>query len=321
MPRALLTLLLVPALGAAVPAPSAAAPPRDVRGQDAPVFGVGLDVVYVTVTVRDGDGRLVSDLAAEDFVIREDGRGQSLQLFAPAADPGDRKELALNLGMLFDTSTSMEKHLRLSKHSAIRFLDSIPRAKDLILIFFDRDIRISRYTSENQQGIFERILETKSEGYTALYDAIAVYVSRVMGTPGRKVLVLFTDGDDTTSTVSAHEVIHLVRSTSVTVYPVAFGEGRRMSATNEVRARAFLGELARSSGGEVFRPMASGELAEIYNRILDELNTQYVLGYVSDNQKRDGSYRKLQVEVRRPRLRLRHRPGYTAPEEPKASDP
>ena len=94
-------------------------------------------------------------------MIDADGHLQALELFAPAADPSEREELVLNLGMLFDTSESMTRHLRLSRHSAVQFLESIPRAKDLILIFFDRDIRISRYNSENQQGIFERILETQ----------------------------------------------------------------------------------------------------------------------------------------------------------------
>ncbi|MEE8217653.1 MAG: VWA domain-containing protein [Vicinamibacteria bacterium] len=304
MSRRLFVAFIV--LNAAAPSPAA---------QDTPVFEVELDVVNVTVTVRDEDGNLVSDLEAADFVVKEDGREQALQVFAPAADPEEREELVLNLGMLFDTSSSMRDNLKLSQRSAIRFLDSIPRARDLILIFFDRDIRISRYSSENQQGIFERILETESEGYTALYDSIAVYVSRIMGTPGRKVLVIFTDGDDTTSSTSPAEVVQLVRSTNVTIYPIAFSSDRRSGRRIEVRARSFLGELAKSSGGKVFRPLAYRELADIYNRILDELNGQYVLGYVSDNAERDGKYRRLEVQLRRDDLRLRHRPGYNAPEE------
>jgi Ca-activated chloride channel family protein len=283
--------------------------------QDAPVFEVGLELVNVTVTVRDEDGHLVSDLPVEDFVVKEDGREQAIQLFAPASDPSDREELSLNLGMLFDTSESMRANLELSQASAVRFLDSIPRARDLILIFFDRDIQISRYNSENQQGIFERILETEGQSYTALYDSLMVYLSRVFDTPGRKVAVIFSDGDDTISSVSASEVIHLVRSMNVTIYPVAFAGDRRVGSRGAVRARAFLGELAKSSGGKVFRPHAYRQLARIYNQILDELSGQYVLGYVSDNPKRDGKYRRLEVEVRRPGLRLRHRPGYNAPEE------
>ena len=281
--------------------------------QRTPVFEVGLDLVNVTVTVRDVRGGLVSDLAAEDFVVREDGRPQTVQVFAPAVNPEERKELALNLGMLFDTSESMRKDLRLSQESAIRFLENIPRARDLLLIFFDRDIRISRYGSENQQGIFGRILETKGAGFTALHDAIAVYISRVAGTPGRKVLVLFSDGDDTTSQVPPQEVQRLVRSTDVTIYPVAFQGEQRRNSSEALRARSFLYSLAELSGGRVFQPTASRELAAIYQSILDELGTQYVLGYVSDNPKHDGKYRRITVELKRPALKVRHRPGYDAP--------
>jgi Ca-activated chloride channel family protein len=303
--RTLLVALV--SLGVVAPAPAA---------QDAPVFEVGLELVNVTVTVRDDDGNIVSDLRAEDFVVTEDGREQALQLFAPASDPTEREELTLSLGMLFDTSESMRENLRFSQASAVRFLDGIPRARDLILIFFDRDIQISRYSSENQQGIFERILDTESQSYTALYDSVAVYLSRVVGTPGRKVLVIFSDGDDTISSVPPGEVIRLVRSTNVTIYPVAFTGDRRVGSKSAIRARAFLGALAKSSGGQVFRPSAYRELAEIYNRILDELGGQYVLGYVSDNPERDGEYRKLKVEVGgRSGLKLRHRPGYNAPED------
>ncbi len=331
--------------------------------QPTPVFRVGLDMVYVTVTVRDARGGLVSDLGADDFVVREDGRVQKVQVFGAAAgqihagerapstallrctrcgetqhvqegdvvaqcpkghrtfDIGDREELALNLGMLFDTSESMRKDLRLSQESAIRFLEAIPRARDLVLVFFDRDIRLSRYSSENQQGIFERILATKGEGFTALYDAIAVYLSRIADTPGRKVLVLFTDGDDTTSQVPPQEVLRMVRSGPAVIYPVAFPGEQRPGTDGALRAGAFLQSLADLSGGRVFRPTASRELAAIYQSILDELGTQYVLGYVSDNPARDGKFRKITVTPSRAGLKLRHRPGYDAPkdEPPKAT--
>lgn len=290
-----------------------AAPPAP--AQKPPVFRVGLDLVNVTVTVRDGRGGLVSDLTADDFAVREDGRPQALQLFAPAAVPGEREELALNLGMLFDTSESMRRDLKLSQESAIRFLEAIPRARDLLLIFFDRDIRLSRYSSENQQGIFGRILETEGEGFTALYDAIAVYLSRVAETPGRKTLVIFSDGDDTTSQVPPQEVQRLVRSSDATIYPVAFPGQHRPNSGEALRARSFLHSLAELSGGRVFQPAASRELAGIYQAILDELGTQYVLGYVSDNTKRDGKLRRISVELKRPGLKVRHRPGYLVPKD------
>ena len=295
--------------GLVLGAVAAAAP-----AQKTPVFGVGLDVVGVTVTASDAQGGLVGDLHADDFVLREDGREQEILVFAPAARPEEREELTLNLGMLFDTSESMRKDLRLSQESAIRFLDAIPRARDLLLIFFDRDIRISRYSSENQQGIFGRILETQSGGYTALHDAIAVYLSRVEDTPGRKVLVVFTDGDDTTSRTSSADVLRLLRvSEVVTVYPVEFVGERRAGTTEALRAHAFLASLAEESGGRVFQPHASKDLAAIYQSILDELGSQYVIGYVSDNPAPDGKFRKITLEAKRPGVKLRYRPGYQAP--------
>jgi Ca-activated chloride channel family protein len=283
--------------------------------QKPPVFPVNLDLVNVTVTVRDARGGLVSDLAEQDFTILEDGRPQRVRLFAPAATKEERAELTLTLGMLFDTSQSMRADLRLSQQSATRFLESIPRARDLVLVFFDRDIRISRYSSENQQGIFARILETQGAGETALRDAIAVYLSRVAETAGRKVLVLFTDGDDTTSQVPPQEVQRLLRSSEVTVYPVAFSGERRVNSTEALRARSFLHGLAESTGGQVFQPTASRELAAIYQTILDELGSQYVLGYTSDNTRRDGRFRRITVELKRPELKLRYRRGYDAPKD------
>jgi Ca-activated chloride channel family protein len=283
------------------------------EAQKPPTYPVGLDLVNVTATVHDAQGGLVADLTADDFTVLEDDREQRVELFAPAATPEERAELALNLGMLFDTSESMRRDLKLSQESAVRFLEAIPRAKDLLLVFFDRDIRISRYNSENQQGIFSRILETEGSGYTALRDAIAVYVSRVSGTPGRKVLVLFTDGDDTSSQTAITDCSRLVRSSEVVVYPVAFPGSGRPNSSDALRARAFLSELATSTGGQVFTPSASKQLAAIYKTILDELGSQYVLGYQSDNPARDGRFRRITVKLRQPELKVRHRKGYDMP--------
>ena len=176
-------------------------------------------------------------------------------------DVGEREELALNLGMLFDTSESMRREIKLSQESAIRFLDAIPRAKDLLLVFFDRDIRLSRYNSENQQGIFERILGTEGQGYTALNDAIAVYLSRVADTPGPQ-------GAGPLLRRRRHHEPHgartrssaMLRASDVVVYPVAFS-GDRPNSAEGLRAHAFLASLADASGGRVFQPHASKELA------------------------------------------------------------
>ncbi len=307
MPRTRSTLL--PPLLAVLCALLGSAP---AVAQKVPVYPGGIDVVNVTVTVRDLRGRLVGDLKPEDFVIYEDGRRQSVQLFAPAAQEGNDQPLGLNLGMLLDTSESMKAQIKLSQQSAVRFLESIPRARDLLLIFFDQDIRLSRYNDENQQGLFERILGMKGSGNTALYDAIGVYLARVAESNGRKVLVVFTDGEDTTSAVSLAETMALVRASGVMVYPIAFNGNFGLGTNRYVSARAFLNTLAESSGGQVYSPIAYRDLSAIYQKILDELGSQYVLGYVPDNPRLDGRFHRLKVEVRPKGLQVRHRAGYYA---------
>jgi Ca-activated chloride channel family protein len=275
-----------------------------------PIFPTDLDVVNVTVAVRDSAGHLVLDLGADDFTILEDGRPQKIQVFGRAVDPGQDETLALDLGLLMDTSQSMLQELKLSQEAATRFLQAIPRARELITIFFDQDIRVSRYDSENQQGLFDRIAQAKGGGNTALYDAIAVYLSRVADGNGRKVLVVFTDGEDSTSALSLTELLRLVRSSAVTIFPVAFNGEFPSGSHNAIRSRGFLNDIADMTGGQVFRPASSRDLAAIYDKILQELSGQYVLGFVSDNARRDGKYRKLKVQVKREGLRVRHREGY-----------
>ncbi len=274
-----------------------------------PVFSVGLEVVNLTVTVRDDDGNLVTDLEADEFRVLEDGREQVIELFGRAHDPGQDDTMALDVGLLMDTSESMVDMLRLSRQAAIRFLDTIPRARDLMTIFFSEEIRISRYNSEQQQGLFSRISELQSEGETALRDAITVYLSRVQDTRGRKVAVLFSDGQDTCSSVSQSELLYLVRASAVTIYPIAVRSFRPGSG-DDLKSLAFLNQLADLSGGQLFSLRSSRDLTEIYRKILAEIEGQYVLGFISDNPKRDDKFRKLKVELSRPGLKSRHRKGY-----------
>ena len=296
------------ALAALALAPGA----RAEQGAAPPVFGADLDLVNLTVTVVDKNDRPVTDLSAADFVVREDGRPQKLQLFARALEAGERDVLALDLGLLLDTSESMLSELKLSQEAALRFLDAVPRARDLITVFFDQDIRLSRYDSESQQGLIERIVDSRGGGTTALYDAIAVYLSRVQDASGRKVLVLFTDGEDSVSRLSRGEALDLARSSGVTIYSIGFTGGFSPGSQREMSSRMFLVQLAELTGGRVFNPHTSKDLPSIYQRILDELAGQYVIGFASDGRA-DGRYRKLKVELKRKDLKVRHREGYYAP--------
>jgi Ca-activated chloride channel family protein len=278
-----------------------------------PVFKAGIDLVNITLTVRDKEGQLVSDLSADDFVIFEDGHPQRVELFARATEEGKQDALALDLGLLLDTSESMAQQMKLTRESALRFLDAIPRARDLLVIFFDQDIRISRYDSENQQGLVDRIIDMKGSGNTALYDAITVYLSRVEESQGRKVLVLFTDGEDSRSQTSLNELISLVRSSNVMVYAISFaGSSFSLGSNRYVSARSFLTYLATMTGGDIFTPSSPHDLPGIYQKILNALAGQYVIGFISDNLKRDGKFRKLRIELKDKSrgFKIQHRIGY-----------
>jgi Ca-activated chloride channel family protein len=265
----------------------------------------------------------VTTLKAGDVEVTEDGRPQAIHLFAHALDGQDsdaaRQALSLDLGLLLDTSSSMLEELKLSQEAATRFLEAIPRARELYTIFFDEDIRISRYDSENQQGLFDRIHAAKGGGNTALYDAIAVYLSRVQDGSGRKVLVLFTDGEDTKSALAFPDLVKLVRSGRVTIYAIAFGMYGG-SGARALRPRAVLEQLAAMTGGQVFTPRSSRDLSRIYDRILEDLAAQFVVGYVSDNPVRDGKFRKIKVTAKGPGLSVRHRTGYTPHEDAAATN-
>lgn len=293
--------------------------PKPDPSQKPPVFASRSEVVNVTVTVLDKSGNLVTDLEAQDFQLFEDGRPQRIEYFGRAQDgglpldPRTNEALVLDLGLVMDTSESMLKELKLSQEAAVRFLDAVPRARDLVTIFFDADIELSRYDGEQQQGLVERIQARKGGGWTALRDAILVYVSRADDSgPGRKVMVLFSDGDDTRSVTSMNELTKVVRSSPTMIYSISFSQS--LPQSKRLPSKMFLQSLAQMTGGEVFSPASSRDLPAIYDKILKQLSAQYVIGYVSDNGKRDGKFRRLKVELSEPTLLVRHREGYLAGE-------
>jgi Ca-activated chloride channel family protein len=275
-----------------------------------PIFKAELEVVKVTAVVTDKAERRVKDLERDDFVVREDGRLQEIRVFARASDPGEEQALVIDLALLFDTSESMSIVLKDAQLGAARFLHAVPRARSLWVVFFEDVIHLSRYESQMQQSLFDRIYSSTSGGNTHLFEAIAAALARIQGGSGRQVVVLFTDGEDVGSNISRQEVIGLVRSSPVTIYPIAFS-GSIQSASSAI---SFLRDLAKTTGGHVFRPKNTHQFSKMYEDILEDLASQYVLGYVSDLSQDDGRFHKIKVEVRRKNLKVRHRIGYQAPD-------
>jgi Ca-activated chloride channel family protein len=158
----------------------------------------------------------------------------------------------------------------------------------------------------------KQIQNARSRGNTALRDAIATGLSRVSGGPGRFAMVLFSDGEDTFSRISQAELMRLVHSSAVTIYPIMF-TGKSLNPDSAAQAKVLMRELAERTGGRIFAVTQAGDLPDIYRAIVEDLEGQYVLGFVSSDVRQDGAYRKLKVEVKRKDVRLRHREGYYAP--------
>jgi Ca-activated chloride channel homolog len=150
----------------------------------------------------------------------------------------------------------------------------------------------------------------KPDGWTALYDALGVYLDGADGRDGRTVLVMYTDGADSRSRLNFGDLMDLLKASQVTVYAVGLIE-HTGSLRNEVRMR--LQQMVDATGGQAFFPTALKDLDSSYEKVLAEIKAQYQLGYSSSNLKRDGSWRKVDIKVKRPDVRLRTRKGYFAP--------
>jgi len=274
------------------------------------LFRAGVDLVTVGVTVSDRRGNLVTDLTAEDFELFEDGRRQHVLHFGGHA----ASSLPMHLGLVLDLSESMADDIAFTRTASIRFLDALEEAADVTLVDFDTEVRVGRYARHDFVRLVERIRSQKPRGATALFDAIGVYLDGASGATGRTIMVLYSDGGDTRSVLRLHDVLNLIKASDVTVYAVGVVQH------STVRARAeqqlVLRQLADASGGRAFFPLSVADLDKAYQEVLGEIRAQYVLGYVSTNEKADGAWRKLGIRLagRADRdLRVRARSGYFAP--------
>jgi Ca-activated chloride channel homolog len=279
----------------------------NLEGQE-PTFRSAIDLVNFGVTVTDRRGNFITDLTPEDFEIVEEGQKQSLRVFAR----GDQQDaLEMHVGLLLDTSGSMSEDLKLARSAAIKFLNMLPDAKDMTLVDFDTEVRVAKYGQADFPRMVERIRNRKPDGWTALYDALGVYLDGAHEDNGRTILVLYTDGGDTRSNVSFGDVMTFLKASDVTVYAVGLLEHQPSSVKSESRMR--LQQITEATGGQAFFPYSMKEVESAYDKILAQIRAQYSLGYASTNEKTDGHWRKVEIKVKRPDVRIQTRKGYFAP--------
>jgi Ca-activated chloride channel family protein len=290
-------------------APGSAAAPQPA------VFRGGIDVVRFGVTVMDRKGGLVTGLTRDDFEILEDGRPQTVEYVA-AGDATADDGLPLHLGLLLDVSGSMAETIGFTRTASIRFVTQLADAEDVTVVDFDTEVRVARFGPRDPR-LVERIREQRVRGWTALYDAIGVYLNGAADQEGRKIMLLYTDGGDTRSALSLGELLELLRASDVTLY--AIGSTDRRATMGRMQLQGALRQMAETTGGEAFFPAGLDELDKVYERVIAGIRAQYVIGYSSTNPKSDGKWRNVEIRLRAPHSqdrRLRARKGYYAPFRP-----
>jgi Ca-activated chloride channel family protein len=274
-------------------------------------FRVGIDVVHFGVVVTDKQGAPITGLTSDDFEIIEEGRPQIVKFFSagdPLAGP------PLHLGMLLDTSGSMERDIADVRTAAIKFLNAMTEAADVTLVDFDTEVRVARYGPNDYPRLIERIRRRRPDGMTALYDALGVYLNGAASQDGQKILILYTDGGDTRSSLRLSDALDLLKASDVTVYSIGYLEHQTSSVRNEARGQ--LHHFAAMTGGQSFFPVNTKELDKLYENIRREIAARYSLGYTSTDERTDGAWRDVKIRLKRPDLKnvkLRTRSGYFAP--------
>jgi Ca-activated chloride channel family protein len=273
-------------------------------------FRVDVRLVRMLATVRNERGELAGSLKKEDFVVTDNGVEQEIALFEKStAQP-------LSVAMLVDTSRSTERERRYEIDSTKRFLKALISAGNPL----DAAALYSFNYEVTQQAAFTRRLDRlqqglnrlKSEGATALYDAIYLSGEALGDRDGRRVMIVISDGGDTISKFrfeQALEALHAANAVlySILVVPVAGDAGRNLRGEN------VLTTLSQWTGGRIFFPTAGPVLDTVFRDILSDLRTQYLLGYyprgVTPTKDR---FHHVSLRVRRPGYTVSARNGYFA---------
>jgi VWFA-related protein len=269
---------------------------------------VGVDVVSVTAVVFDKGGHFVRGLGPKDVQLLEDGVPQEVSYFREASGPGEER-IPLSVVLVLDTSGSMNRSLRFLQEAVLSFVYKLEEVDSALVVSFNESVKASvEFTKDTDR--LERFVEgLQAWGGTSLYDALHYSLGRVKDEPGRKAIIVFSDGADTTSSMKEQEVVDYARGVEATVYSIGFqGQPGGFGGS----AKGFLKKVADETGGAYFFPDKVGDLIKVFQAISDELKNHYLLAY-SPKRPPDGSYRTISLRMpSRPELQVRVRKGYFA---------
>ena len=273
---------------------------------DVPVFRAGTELVDLYVTATDRNGRLVPDLLQEDFVILDEGQVQEVVLFENEVQP-------ITVVVMLDTSASMTPSLDLLMAGAEQFIiRMLPDDRAKVGAFNDKIQILPEDFIGDRDALIRDLDRLQFGNPTRLYDAIGASVEALSGLDGRKVVLVFTDGEDTQNEIGWRDVLEMAQVEEVMIYTIGlesdyFNGVRRVRSRPDRRLRTF----AEETGGGYFELDDTDDLGPTFTRVAQELHSQYVLGFVPST--RDGEVHEIDIRVQRRGTTARARRSYIAP--------
>ncbi len=262
---------------------------------------IDVDVVELPVSVSDKTGAPIPGLTKELFSVLESGKPQVISSFQYASN------LSIAVGILMDRSGSMKPRMKDAREAAATFLSSIIKPGDRAFVggFAFDSTSIAPFVSNQAALKLQVDAVGEAEGGTSLYDAIVTGLYRFRNVQGRKVLIMITDGEDTTSRLPFDEMLTYARAARVPLYFIGIGMGfSNMSGTSKMKL------LAAETGGVAYFVRGVKQLDETYRQLESDLRSQYLLTYNAQNSKADRKYRGIEVRVSRPDAQVRTIRGY-----------
>ncbi len=310
------------------PAP-AATPAADApsRVDDGETIRIDTNLITIPVSVFDRNGLYIAGLRQNDFKIFDDGVEQEIAYFGTTDKP-------ITVAIVIDVSPSTAYRIEEIQRAAIAFVNLLEPQDTVIVIEFDHNVRVLAQATKDREKIIKAIKKADFGDGTSLYNAVDEALRKQLSKiEGRKAVVLFTDGVDTTSRKNSYDsTINYAEETDSLVFPIyyntyldnrartsrfppIFGGGNIIftgtSAEDYAVGRRYLEELADTTGGRVFRPEATpGGLTRAFEGIAEELRRQYNIGFVPSDEGRPGQRKTIKVRVNRPNLILRARDSY-----------
>jgi VWFA-related protein len=293
------------------------------QGQGQQPLQVQTTIVNVFATVRDKHHGIISDLTKDDFKVFEDGVEQKVAFFSKEVN------MPITLGLLIDTSASMDRMIGAEQDAASRFLREVMRPKDEAMVMtFDFDVDLLADFTQDTSALSSAIRRARvnsvggggvvtpgtipqgATGGTDLYDAIYLACHDQLATEaGRKGVIILTDAEDTGSKLRLQDAVEAAQRTDAVIHVLLIADRMATSGVGGSVAR----KMTEETGGRVIDVHNEASLEKAFDEISQELRSQYVLGYYPTNLKRDGTFRKLRVDVMKPDMKILARKGYYAP--------